>query len=73
MPSSLFQNPASKMSCLMNLLRGNPSGALQIMMETNPQFRQFYEANKNKPIEQIARENGVNMDDVQSIMRTIGL
>ena len=46
---------------IKNMLSGkNPDDLYNQMMENNPQFRQFIEANKGKSVEQIAKENGIN-------------
>ncbi len=39
------------------------------LMRSNPQFRDFIEANKNKSPEQIAREYGVDFNDLQQLLR----
>ena len=81
MASSLFpQNnkPSSsgmgsvldRVSAIKSMISGkNPNDVLNTMLQTNPQFAQFYDANKNKPIEQIASENGVNLDTLKSLFK----
>jgi signal-transduction protein with cAMP-binding, CBS, and nucleotidyltransferase domain len=39
----------------------NPDELFKQLMQNNPQFRQFYEANKDKTPEQIAKENGIDL------------
>lgn len=47
---------------LMQMLKsGNPAQIGQQMMQQNPQFRQFVEANKGKDPMQVARENGIDL------------
>ena len=62
-------SPMNKMGQVANILKmlrsGNPEQIAQQMMQNNPQFRQFVEANKGKTPEQVAREYGV---DINAIM-----
>lgn len=74
MPSSLFkprgqmpqQMPTSQrpgidsVMDVIQLVKGNPQGVFNQLMQTNPQFREFYEQNKNKTAEQLLREYNVN-------------
>lgn len=54
---------------IMNLLRsGNPNQMLNQMISNNPQFRDFYEKNKNKSVEQIASDYGVDIGMVRNIL-----
>ena len=65
-------NPMNKMgqfSNLMKMLRsGNPEQIAQQMMQNNPQFRQFVEANRGKTPEQVAREHGIDLNQIKSMM-----
>ena len=48
---------------VMQMLKsGNPEQIAQQMMQSNPQFRKFVEANKDKTPEQVARENGIDLN-----------
>lgn len=47
----------------------DPNKMLQQMLNSNPQFRQFYEANKNKTPDEVARAYGL---DPSMISRFIG-
>lgn len=64
--------PANKMGQVANLMKmlqsGNPEQAFQQMMQNNPQFRQFVEANKGKTPEQVARENGIDLSQFKNMM-----
>lgn len=64
--------PANKMgqfASLMKMLQsGNPEQMFQQMMQNNPQFRQFVEANKGKTPEQVARENGIDLSQFKNMM-----
>ncbi len=56
------------MSRLMNIARmvknGNPEQIAQNLMQQNPQFRQFVEANRGKSPEQVAQEHGFNLSAI---------
>lgn len=70
----LFQamNDNNKMAQVANIMRmlksGNPEQIAQQMMQNNPQFRQFVEQNKGKTPEQVAREYGVDLNQIKSMM-----
>lgn len=54
----------------MQMLKGkNPEQVAQALMQQNPQFRAFVEANKGKTPEQVARENGVDFNQIMGMMR----
>ena len=58
-----MSNPLSQMTQLAKMLNGgNPQQFAMNMIQNNPQFKQFYEANKNKTIDQIASENGIDLN-----------
>lgn len=57
----------SQLSWLMNLVRGNPQG-LANMVQSNPKFNEFVANNKGKSVEQIARENGLDISIVRSLI-----
>lgn len=57
----------SQLSWLMNMVRGNPQG-LANMVQSNPKFNEFVANNKGKSVEQIARENGLDMNMVRSLI-----
>ena len=65
-------SPMNKMGQVANILKmlrsGNPEQIAQQMMQTNPQFRKFVEANKGKTPEQVAREYGVDLNQLKSMM-----
>ena len=54
----------SKIGNLTNIVSmlkgGNPEQIAQIMMQKNPQFKAFIEANKGKTPDQVAREHGID-------------
>jgi signal-transduction protein with cAMP-binding, CBS, and nucleotidyltransferase domain len=60
--NSNSQNLLSQIQSINNMLNGkNPDELFKQLMQNNPQFRQFYEANKDKTPEQIAKENGIDL------------
>lgn len=59
---------AQAMQVMKMLRSGNPEQIAQQMMQSNPQFRQFVEANKGKTPEQVAREYGVDLNQIKSMM-----
>lgn len=65
-------SPMNKMGQFANVLKmlrsGNPDQIAQQMMQNNPQFRQFVEANKGKTPEQVAREHGIDLSQFKSMM-----
>lgn len=44
------------------LINGNPEAIYQQMIQTNHQFRDFVAANNGKSPEQIAQENGLDLN-----------
>ena len=59
---------AQAMQVMKMLRSGNPEQIAQQMMQNNPQFRQFVEANKGKTPEQVAREYGIDLNQIKSMM-----
>ena len=52
---------------VMQMLKsGNPEQIAQQMMQSNPRFKQFMEANKGKSPEQVAKENGIDLGSFMS-------
>ena len=63
--TSQNQNLLSQIQSINNMLNGkNPDELFKQLMQNNPQFRQFYEANKDKTPEQIAKENGIDLTNL---------
>lgn len=64
--------PANKMGQVASLMKmlqsGNPEQIAQQMMQNNPQFRQFVEQNKGKTPEQVAKEHGVDLNQLKGMM-----
>lgn len=62
-------NKMGQVANLMKMLRsGNPDQIAQQMMQSNPQFRKFVEANRGKTPEQVAREHGIDLNQIKSMM-----
>lgn len=62
-------NKMGQFANVLKMLRsGNPDQIAQQMMQNNPQFRQFVEANKGKTPEQVAREHGIDLSQFKSMM-----
>ena len=57
------------MQVIKMLRSGNPEMMTQQMMQSNPQFRQFIEANKGKTPQQVAQENGVDLNQFMGMIR----
>lgn len=54
---------------IMRLLKsGNPEQIAQQMMQQNPKFREFMEANKGKSPEQVAQEYGFDLSQLKNMM-----
>lgn len=74
MASSIFgsQQPqgASSIFSLIGAVRngGGPEAFARQMMVSNPQFKSFVEANQGKTAEQIAQENGIDFNQVKSLL-----
>lgn len=55
---------------VMQMLKsGNPELIAQQMMQSNPRFKQFMEQNKGKSPEQVAREHGLDIEQVKQLMK----
>ena len=67
MASSLFGNNggSSKIDSLRQMVGGNPDAFMQRMMQTNPQFAEFVNANRGKTPEQIAADYGLDINPLR--------
>lgn len=65
-------SPMNKMGQIANLMKmlrsGNPDQIAQQMMQSNPQFRKFVESNRGKTPEQVAREHGIDLNQIKNMM-----
>ena len=63
-------SPLQMLGTLKQLMSGrSPESVMQGMMQNNPQFASFVNANKNKSPEQICRENGLNWDEIKGFLK----
>ena len=66
-------NPMAMMGQIrqtISMLRGqDPRQVAQLMAQRNPQFAAFLQQNQGKPPEQIAAENGIDMNFVRELIR----
>lgn len=53
---------------LSMLKSGNPEQIAQNLIQRNPQFKEFMEANKGKTPEQVARENGIDFSQIKNML-----
>lgn len=54
---------------VMQMLKNrNPQEVFNQMMQNNPAFRNFYEANKGKSPEQVAKEHGIDLAQFKNMM-----
>lgn len=73
MASSIFGNSngifgqgvASRVDALRQMIGGNPDAFMAQMMQTNPQFAEFVNANRNKTPEQIAADYGLDINPLR--------
>lgn len=62
-------NPMASLGNIIKMLRsGNPEQIAQQLMQQNPQFRAFMQANQGRSPEQVAKEHGV---DLSALMRQL--
>ena len=67
--SALNQQTQNPLTQIKNLLSGkNPDAVFSDLLQNNPQFRSFVEQNKNKTPEQIAKENGLNIEQIKAML-----
>lgn len=70
MSNMLPQNDFSRIGDVVKMLRsGNPQQIAQNLMQQNPQFRAFVDANKGKTPEQVAKEHGVDLSEIMGRLR----
>lgn len=68
--ASSAPNGMASLGNIVRMLRsGNPEQIAHQLMQQNPQFRAFVQANQGKSPDQVARENGL---DLGQIMRQLG-
>ena len=66
-------SPMNKMRQVANLMKmlrsGNPEQIAQQMMQNNPQFRQFVEANRGKTPQQVANKYGIDLNAIMGQLK----
>lgn len=67
-------NPMNgKMGQVANVIKmlrsGNPEQIARNMMMQNPQFKAFMDANQGKSPEQVAREHGIDFNQIMGMMK----
>jgi LysM repeat protein len=54
----------------INAFRGqNPETLVNTLMQSNPAFKRFIEANRGKSVEQIAQENGIDLEQIKQFLK----
>lgn len=67
--SALNQQTQNPLTQIKSLLSGkNPDAVFSDLMQNNSQFRSFVEQNKGKTPEQIAKENGLNIEQIKAML-----
>lgn len=64
-PNAILQN----LSSLKSIAGGNPQAAFNFLMQSNPQFKQFVQANQGKSPEEIAKAHGIDISQLQQFMK----
>lgn len=62
------QVPQNPMMSLLQAAKGDPEGTYQMLMQTNPRFAEFVRKNQGKSPQQIAQENGIDMNMLKRFM-----
>jgi folylpolyglutamate synthase/dihydropteroate synthase len=63
---------ANKISGIVGMLRGKDGNAVaESFARINPEFREFYRRNWNRPVEDIAAEYGLDLDEIKNILSTL--
>ena len=63
-------NPMAQIAGIKQMLQGkNPDAVFNMMMQNNPQFAQFVQANRGKSPADIAKAYGIDMEQVRELMR----
>jgi hypothetical protein len=65
---------ANKISGLLGMLGSKDGNQMaRNFAKMNPQFKKFYDENWNKPVEQIVKEYGLDMDTVNQVLGSLGI
>lgn len=61
--------PQNNLVSIIQMLKsGNPEQIAINLMQKNPQFRQFVEANRGKSPEQVAKEHGIDLSQFKNMI-----
>lgn len=58
-----------KLTNLKAMAGGNPQAAFNMLMQTNPQFKQFVQQNQGKSPEQIAQAYGIDLNQINNLLK----
>lgn len=67
MMNNVPQNPIANL--LQILKTSNPNQIAEKLMQSNPQFKRFVEANKGKTPEQVASEHGIDLSQIMGAFK----
>lgn len=77
MASSIFgnmNNIVNRINDIKNIVNnGNPQTIANTLARTNPKFNQFRNELQQKGVQQVLAENGYNSNDIQEIIKQLGL
>lgn len=60
-------NPMSSLSSIFRMLKnGNPEQIAMNLMQKNPQFKAFIDANQGKSPEQVAQQYGIDINQIMN-------
>lgn len=48
---------------------GNPQAAFNMLLQQNPQFKQFVQANQGRSPEEIARAYGIDLNQINNLLK----
>lgn len=61
--------PQGNLASIAQMLKsGNPEQIAMNLMQKNPQFKAFVDANRGKSPEQVARENGIDLSQLNHMI-----
>lgn len=67
---NLGQIDVKNIQTIISLIKTkNPSECLTTLLNGNPQFKEFYDANKNKNPEDVAKEYGIDYSLIKQFLK----
>jgi len=60
---------ADRINAIKGMINGNPQAMAMQLMQSNPQFAAFVRQNQGKSVEQIAQENGIDMEALRQALK----